>query len=184
MQVLRRVSVVPMCRNNISRRCVSSLSSNPHIKVFPDAAPGGGHILTYLETNPPVSRLAVGSSTQIPPTPRSFSENSEFMPILNQVLQRHAAQDPDLQSQAKALAGTGIGGHVHLSDLRNPPDYGRIAFPEDILGSIEADAEGNIVGEFEPSGTYRIVTNEGILGLSDFLRTKLVEQLKKEELSS
>lgn len=58
--------------------------------------------------------------------------------------------------------GGGVGGHIHLSDSRNPPDYGRIAWPEDILGSIEVDGSGNIVGEFEPSGTYRIVTNEGM----------------------
>lgn len=58
--------------------------------------------------------------------------------------------------------GAGVGGYVHLSDLRNPPDYGRIAFPEDILGSIEVDGHGKIIGEFEPSGTYRIVTNEGM----------------------
>lgn len=58
--------------------------------------------------------------------------------------------------------GGGMGGHVHLSDLRNPPDFGRIAWPEDILGSIEVDGHGNIVGEFQPSGTYRVITNEGM----------------------
>ncbi|TGJ88653.1 hypothetical protein E0Z10_g142 [Xylaria hypoxylon] len=159
--------------------------------------------------------LAIGASTQLLPTPQSFTENHEFISILNDVLRRHAAQDPTLQSQAQAFAGpagaifsshgsfslqqrtqrttrkttagsgggsqAGVGGHVHLSDLRNPPDFGRIAFPEDILGSIEVDGHGKIIGEFEPSGTYRIITNEGILGLSDFLRTKLVEKLKEEE---
>lgn len=117
------------------------------------------------------------------------------------MLRQHAAQDPNLQSQAQAFAGpggatltsrgafsprqttrkaaagssgaggasaqggaggAGVGGHVHLSDLRNPPDFGRIAFPEDILGSIEVDGNGKIVGEFEPSGTYRIITREGM----------------------
>lgn len=58
--------------------------------------------------------------------------------------------------------GAGVGGYVHLSDLRNLPDYGRIAFPEDILGSVEVDGHGKIIGEFEPSGTYRIITNEGM----------------------
>ena len=58
--------------------------------------------------------------------------------------------------------GGGVGGYVHLSDLRNPPDFGRIAWPEDILGSIEVDGGGNIVGKFEPSGTYRILTKEGM----------------------
>ncbi|KAI0202026.1 hypothetical protein F4808DRAFT_459409 [Astrocystis sublimbata] len=190
-------------------------------KAFPQAAPRNGYLLTYLDTNPPTATLAIGSSSQLPPTPQSFSENHRFLSILNDVLREHAAQDPTLQAQAQAFAspggatlgshgaffpqqraqramrktavgaggassqggagGAGVGGHVHLSDLRNPPDYGRIAFPEDIFGSIEADGRGKIVGEFEPSGTYRILTNEGILGLSDFMRTKLVERLRKEE---
>ncbi|EMR65454.1 hypothetical protein UCREL1_7575 [Eutypa lata UCREL1] len=202
-------------------------------KVFPNAAINGNHILTYLDTNPPSHRLAIGSTTEVPPTPQTFTENHEFLSIMTEVLSKHAAQDPNLKAQAQAFAGPGgstlgsggaffpqqrkkrgstgnsgaglgsgggaggggaggasaqggaggarIGGHVHLSDLRNPPDFGRIAWPEDILGSIEVDGQGNIVGEFQPSGTYRVVTNEGILGLSDFLRTKLVERLQEEE---
>lgn len=58
--------------------------------------------------------------------------------------------------------GAGRGGWVHLSDKRNPPDFGRIAWPEDILGSVEVDGHGEIIGNFQPSGTYRIVTNEGM----------------------
>ncbi|KFY87420.1 hypothetical protein V500_06970 [Pseudogymnoascus sp. VKM F-4518 (FW-2643)] len=79
--------------------------------------------------------------------------------------------------------GGGRGGWVHLSDSRNPPDYGRIAWPEDIFGSLEVDGQGNMLdgGNYQPSGTYRIVTREGILGLSDFLRKKVVERLRKEE---
>jgi len=62
--------------------------------------------------------------------------------------------------------GAGRGGWVHLSDSRNPPDYGRIAWPEDIFGSLQVDGEGNLVGEageYQPSGTYRVVTREGML---------------------
>ncbi|KND88832.1 hypothetical protein TOPH_06487 [Tolypocladium ophioglossoides CBS 100239] len=77
--------------------------------------------------------------------------------------------------------GGGRGGWVHLSDRRNPPDFGRIAWPEDILGSVEVDESGQVIGRVQPSGTYRVVTNEGILGLSPFLRERLVERLKKEE---
>ncbi len=145
----------------------------------------------------------------MPPTPQSFSENHEFLSILDDVLAKNAAQDPGLQAQAQVFAGpggatlgsggaffpqqrnssrgskgsgaglggrggaggassqggaggAGVGGHVHLSDLRNPPDFGRIAWPEDILGSIEVDGRGKIVGEFQSSGTYRILTNEGM----------------------
>ncbi|KAI8633842.1 hypothetical protein F5Y19DRAFT_415319 [Xylariaceae sp. FL1651] len=230
--LLSRAPVTPTCWRLLSHRCVSTLSSNPYIKAFPNAAPNRGYLLTYLDTNPPTSRLAIGASSQLPPTPQSFTENREFLSILYNVLHEHAAQDPDLQAQAQVFAGpggvtlgshgaffpqqrtqratrktaaglgggggaggsgaggasaqggaggAGVGGHVHLSDLRNPPDFGRIAFPEDILGSIEVDGQGKIVGEFQPSGTYRIVTNEGILGLSDFLMTKLVETLRQEE---
>lgn len=77
---------------------------------------------------------------------------------------------------------------MHVSDLRAPPDYGRIAWPEDIFGSLEVDGKGELVvgekglkGNWQPSGTYRVITREGILGLSDFLRGKLVERLQEEE---
>ncbi|KAI0479574.1 hypothetical protein F4859DRAFT_513079 [Xylaria cf. heliscus] len=230
--ILSRALAAPARRGLLSHRPVSTLSSNPYVKAFPNAAPNSGYTLTYLDTNPPTPRLAIGASGQLPPTPQSFAENHEFTFILNDVLRQNAAQDPGLQSQAQAFAGpgggtfgshaaffpqqrtqratrktaaglvggggaggsgasgasgqggaggAGVGGHVHLSDLRNPPDFGRIAFPEDILGSIEVDGNGKIIGEFEPSGTYRIITNEGILGLSDFLRTKLIERLRDEE---
>ncbi|GAP89510.1 putative poly [ADP-ribose] polymerase 6 [Rosellinia necatrix] len=189
--ILSRALVAPACRRLFSHRSVSTLSSNPSIKAFPNAAPNSGYLLSYLNTIPPTSRLAIGACTQLPPTPQEFTENHEFLSILNDVLRRNAAQDPNLQSQAQAFAGpgqggaggAGVGGHVHLSDLRNPPDYGRIAFPEDILGSIEVDGHGKIIGKFEPSGTYRIVTNEGILGLSEFLQAKLIERLEEEEKS-
>lgn len=76
--------------------------------------------------------------------------------------------------------GAGRGGWVHLSDRRNPPDFGRIAWPEDILGSVEVNEAGEVIGRVQPSGTYRILTNQGILGLSPFLRGKLVDRLKAE----
>ena len=155
----------------------------------------------------------IGSTTEIPPTPRSFSENPRFLDVLNQVLAESAHKDQDLMAQAKAFAGpggaslgsgggffpqksqkprrgsakaslsggegasstgaggasgqggaggAGRGGYVHLSDTRNPPDFGRIAWPEDILGSVEVDGNGDITGTLQPSGTYRLVTNEGM----------------------
>ncbi|KAI0394073.1 hypothetical protein F5Y17DRAFT_429340 [Xylariaceae sp. FL0594] len=227
MVLLSRLPVAPRL---LSRRYISTkLSNNVYIKAFPVAQ--GKYLLSYLDTEPPTERLAIGTTTELPPTPRSFTENHEFLAILNDVLRKHAAQDPSLRADAQAFASRGgatlgshgafsprqqrqrgtrktafgngadcladggasgasgqggaggadVGGHVHLSDLRNPPDFGRIAFPEDILGSIEVDKDGQIVGQFEPSGTYRIITNEGILGLTHFLRDKLVQKLAEEE---
>ena len=60
--------------------------------------------------------------------------------------------------------GGGRGGYINVSDLRNPPDYGRTAWPEDIFGSLEVDAHGNFVdetGNYQSSGTYRVITREG-----------------------
>ncbi|KEY63811.1 hypothetical protein S7711_09521 [Stachybotrys chartarum IBT 7711] len=84
-------------------------------------------------------------------------------------------------SAQAGAGGAGRGGFVHLSDRRNPPDFGRIAWPEDILGSVEVNEAGQVVGKVQPSGTYRVLTNEGILGLSPFLRQKLVQRLRQEE---
>jgi hypothetical protein len=182
----------------------------PVQKVFDDASSPTSHILTYLENDPPLKRLAIGTTSALPPSPQSFQENHEFLKILNEVVKEFGHQDEDVISQARALAspggfnvgsggaffpqqrrrrgdsprqgggggaggsgaggasaqggagGAGRGGWVHLSDRRNPPDFGRIAWPEDILGSVEVNESGEVVGKTQPSGTYRILTNEGM----------------------
>ncbi|CZR53140.1 uncharacterized protein PAC_03018 [Phialocephala subalpina] len=210
-------------------RSISTLPSNPHIYVFPTSN-SNSHVLSLLPTNPPSQKLSIGTTTAIPPTPSSLTENHHFLSILQDVLRLHAPSDPQVQGQAAAFASTsgsalgsggmffpqqpkrrggssgkagdgaggassqggagggGRGGWVHVSDLRAPPDYGRIAWPEDIFGSLEVDGRGEFVegsdgtrGNWQGSGTYRVVTREGILGLSDFLRGKLVERLLEEE---
>lgn len=72
-------------------------------------------------------------------------------------------------SSQGGAGGGGRGGWVHVSDLRAPPDYGRIAWPEDIFGSLEVDGKGEFVvgeegvkGNWQPSGTYRVITREGM----------------------
>ncbi|KAJ5380086.1 uncharacterized protein N7496_002514 [Penicillium cataractarum] len=78
--------------------------------------------------------------------------------------------------------GGGKGGWIHISDSRRPPEFGRIAWPEDIFGSLEVDGNGQFVGgdgKYQTSGTYRMVTRNGILGLTPFLREKLVQRLQQ-----
>lgn len=63
------------------------------------------------------------------------------------------------------MGGGGRGGWIHVSDQRNPPDWGRIAYPEDIFGSVEVDGEGQFVGGnggYQVAGTYRLMTTEGM----------------------
>ncbi|CAK7231907.1 hypothetical protein SCUCBS95973_008080 [Sporothrix curviconia] len=197
----------PVVFGQLFRRTFSVLSTNPHIKAYQLATLPPSYLLSFLDSNSPSAATAIGTTTELPPTPRSFVANERFMAILNDVLSKHAAQDDGLKAQAAAFAapggtifsnagashsgssgsvqqgsgGGGVGGWVHLSDLRNPPDFGRIAWPEDIFGSVEVDSTGTLLNNFQPSGSYRILTNEGILGLSDFLRGKLVERLEEED---
>ena len=87
-------------------------------------------------------------------------------------------------SDQGGAGGAGVGGWVHVSDNRHPPDFGRIAEPEDIFGSLEVDGNGKFTdgtGRWQSSGTYRVVTRDGVLGLTDFLRGKVVEALRREE---
>ncbi|KAF2653582.1 hypothetical protein K491DRAFT_602525 [Lophiostoma macrostomum CBS 122681] len=190
-------------------RGVSTLADNPHIYVFKHPIEPNRHILSLLPTEPPTASLAIGTTTSIPPTPDTLTENHQFLGILQSVLYTYALQDPEVKQQAAVFAspggfnlgsgagagagpaskqggigGANKGGWLHVSDSRNPPDWGRIAWPEDIFGSLEVDGNGNFAesdGNYQPSGTYRIITREGILGLSPFLRERLVERLRELE---
>ncbi|KAI9667034.1 MAG: succinate dehydrogenase assembly factor 2 [Trizodia sp. TS-e1964] len=85
-------------------------------------------------------------------------------------------------SNQGGAGGGGVGGWIHVSDSRAPVDFGRIAWPEDIFGSVEVDRQGAVrEGTYQPCGTYRLVTRDGILGLSPFLRGMLVKRLEREE---
>ena len=199
-------------RRFIQFRTVSTLSNNPHIYVLRDPNDSSSQVLSLLPSEPPTPSLALGTTTQVPPTPQSFTKNPHFLPILHAVIAENASSDPEVQSQAAVMisnagasffqatrrqqtgsfgasdqggyGGGGRGGWVHVSDQRRIPDFGRIADPEDIFGSVEVDGEGKFVdghGRYQASGTYRICTNDGILGLTDFMRGKLVERLKLQE---
>jgi hypothetical protein len=171
-----------------------TLSNNKYIYHFPSPVSPGTHLLTLLPTTPPNTDLSIGSSSSLPPTPSTFTSNPAFLPILHSVLAKYATQDPVVYNLAQTYAsetgfvststrrgksssgagptayqgGSGSGGRggwVHVSDERRPPDWGRIADPEDIFGSVEVDQTGKFVGEggnYQESGTYRIVTNDGM----------------------
>lgn len=83
--------------------------THPTQKVFPNpgASPSSSYLLTYLSTEPPNPSLAVGTTTELPPTPRSFRENGRFQGILNEVLAAHAHLDQDLRAAAQAFASPG-----------------------------------------------------------------------------
>ncbi|KAF2475242.1 uncharacterized protein BDR25DRAFT_213652 [Lindgomyces ingoldianus] len=190
-------------------RNVSTLPGNPHIYVFKHPNELNKSLLSLLPTDPPTPALAIGTASALPPTPDTFTENHKFLGVLQSVFHSYAAHDPEVKHQAAVFAspsgfhlggasgegaggaiqqggmgGANRGGWIHVSDSRNPPDWGRIAWPEDIFGSLEVDGEGRFVadgGNYQASGTYRIVTREGILGIPPFLREKLVQRLRELE---
>ncbi|KZF18951.1 hypothetical protein L228DRAFT_251484 [Xylona heveae TC161] len=229
LQATLRPTLVRSALGRASRR-VSTLPAHPEIYVFTDPRSHTHKLLSLLSTNPPKPELALGTTSELPPRPGSFTDNPRFLSILQTVIAENARNDPDVISQAQSMAsiggavlgsggvffphqpkkrthtsgggggaggngaggasaqggmgGGGVGGFIHVSSTRNPPDFGRIAAPEDIFGSIEVDSHGQIVegkSSYQESGTFRIVTREGILGLSPFLQEKLVQKLKEIE---
>ena len=188
-----RSAVRSPASSQLQRRTLTTLQNNPHIVrtpsvpsiesiltytqyVFPSPSTPNAHLLSLLPTSPPTPSLAVGTTTKLPPTPDSLTENPHFLSILQSVISQHAASDPEVQSQAQVMAstaganlgsggvffapksrskkrgpaygsagatggdsaggasvqggagGAGRGGFIHVSDARNPPEYGRIAW--------------------------------------------------------
>ncbi|BCR82959.1 uncharacterized protein ACHE_10361S [Aspergillus chevalieri] len=205
-------------------RSVTTLDGRPYIYVIPnESASGESHILSLLPSKPTNPNVPIGITSKLPPTPESFKENRGFLNILQEVVSKHAHEDPDNISQAQMMistsganlssggvlltgqkarrrrasadssggasgqggaGGAGRGGWIHVFDERRPPEYGRIPWPEDIFGSLEVDGEGKFVngnGNYQPSGTYRTITRDGIIAPSPFLRGKLVQRLREIE---
>lgn len=77
---------------------------------------------------------------------------------------------------------TSIGGFHHVVDRRTPY-YGGMRIPEsqDILGSLQVDGDGRLVGGFVECESYRLVTTDGVLGLTEYLEGKVRERVEEEE---
>ncbi|KAF8253503.1 hypothetical protein K440DRAFT_252949 [Wilcoxina mikolae CBS 423.85] len=199
------LSKVPLFRHTIS-----TLPENPHIYVHPQ---GNSFLLSLLPIHTP--RLSLGTTTSLPPTPETFTENPVFLPILHRLLRQHAANDPIVQSDALQFAspagaslfgknnarrakreggagganyqggsgGGGVGGWLHVYDQRGIPVFGRIAETEDIFGSLLVDSNGKVKeGEWEENRMYRLITGNGVMQLSPYLREKVTEGLRTEEM--
>lgn len=142
---------------------------------------------SYLSAVPKKSASTIGwgplnASKDLDLTPVSnFKVNGDFVEVLNETLRLHAHEDPILQ----AMAATQDNGHIHVADEKNPPPYGRIPYPEDIIGTIRIEHGKLIQGSFTPmKEAYRIVSANGLVRLSEYLEDRLVRRLREIENQS
>ena len=68
---------------------------------------------------------------------------------------------------------------LHIADERNPPPWGRIPVPEDIVGSVLLQDGVIQPNSYEPMPAHRIVTKNGIFQLSGPLTQCLVQEAKR-----
>lgn len=122
------------------------------------------------------SLLADGSDIDLS-NPSEFKVNTSFMEHLNDTCLNFAHEDPMLS----AMAATQDSGHIHIADEKNPPPFGRIPYPEDIIGTMRIEHGALVKGSFVPMReAYRPVSGNGIVKVSEFLENKLIRSLKNE----
>ncbi|KAI5811744.1 hypothetical protein DFH27DRAFT_597451 [Peziza echinospora] len=194
--------------NHTTSRGLTTLPGHPHLYIHPHPTTPSTSLLTLLPTTPPTPPLSLGHFPTTPTTPlptlQTFTPNPHFLPHLHTTLSIHSPSDPHTISLAQTFAATSSssllhppqrhrrdgglnrgpppGGWIHISDLRNPPEWSRIPDPEDIFGSVEVSAQGEIrEGSYQPCIGYRVWTRSGVMQLPPYLREKLVEHLLLEE---
>ncbi|KAF3932154.1 hypothetical protein ABW20_dc0108208 [Dactylellina cionopaga] len=98
-------------------------------------------------------------------------------------LHNHNTSSSTSESTGSSGDSTTPGGFWNIVDRRSPY-YGGMRVPEiqDIFGSIHVKADGALVdGTFVECDSYRVLTRDGMMKLSEYLEEKLVERLRGEE---
>ena len=68
---------------------------------------------------------------------------------------------------------------LHIGDERNPPPWGRIPYPEDIIGTVFV--QGGVIqpNTYQPMPTHRLATSNGFMQLSEPLTQCLIREAKR-----
>ncbi|CAO3627913.1 unnamed protein product [Mucor hiemalis] len=157
------------------------LTSHPYLHAHPVE---DKYAISYVSSDnlkkPELNKeLIIGwSKEQDNLDPRTFVENTAFTGFLTQVLKENVHKVND--SNLKAMADWQKEGWMHIGDERNPPAWGRINFPEDIVGSVELSNGAIKEGTYQAMPAHRIITNSGIFQLSEPLTKCVVEAAKKK----
>ena len=106
------------------------------------------------------------------PSPEAFAENPAFRTLLDEVIGRHAPDDPAIEEEARWLGS----GYVYVIDGRTPDPGGRVP-PEDVVGAFQV-REGVVVREpYLPNPRHRLLGENGFFRLSDTLHQRLLEEI-------
>lgn len=108
------------------------------------------------------------------PHPEAFAENPAFRALFDEVVGRHAADDPAIVDQARRLGS----GYVYVIDGRTPDARGDVP-AEDVVGAFQV-REGAVVREpYLPNPKYRLLGEHGFFVLSDTLHQRLLDEIAR-----
>ncbi|GAA6047001.1 hypothetical protein JCM3770_004145 [Rhodotorula araucariae] len=172
------------------------VASRVHAGLWYHAHPAipGAYTLSYLES--PAPSLAFSPTTigtlrpapsppshtpadpGLPPiTPRTLTENPDWLRLVHDILRDHVHHDPWLQAQASALHDDT---HLHIADDRAPADANRVPAPQDILASVLVHQGRIVPASYEPNRVaYRVVTEDGLMRLPPALLDRVREACLK-----
>ena len=106
-----------------------------------------------------------------------FKENLPFVDLLHDTVKAALVEGVDKELTNDATQRQE--GWLHVHDLRNFPEQGRVGDPDDIVGSVLVQ-EGKIKGDtYQRMPSYRTVTRDGPLRLTSSLHERLLKALKE-----
>jgi hypothetical protein len=108
------------------------------------------------------------------PSPDAFAENPAFRALLDEVIGRHAPDEPEIEAEAARLGS----GYVYVIDGRTPDPRGQVP-PEDVVGAFQV-REGAVVREpYLPNPRHRLLGENGFFRVSGTLRRRLLEEIAR-----
>jgi hypothetical protein len=109
----------------------------------------------------------------------TLEPNGQLHPLIHQVISKNIGFDESF----RAMALYQKSGFLNINDSRVFTPFGRVADPEDILGTIALDDGVMIPGTYEPMPTHRLYTSNGLFQLNDFLYSRLLESLENQYIA-
>ncbi|KAI8802766.1 hypothetical protein BJ742DRAFT_777942 [Cladochytrium replicatum] len=122
----------------------------------------------------PVPNATDGGENLPPLLPLTFTEGPDFVELMHEVVGEHVTKD----ETSISFAAFQKEGYMNVNDSRVGPVWGRVNDPEDILGNVLI-REGKILpGTYQKFPTHRLVSNNGLVQLTDYLHEALLERLR------